>query len=59
MYGSGLGDELTALTGVSRARPTTNVNRIPEPPKPGSTIHRDHSVERDTVLRIIDGIKQL
>jgi len=54
----GLGDELSALTGAeTNKRPTANVNRIPEPGE--EMLHRDQTVDKDTLLRIIDGIKNL
>lgn len=60
MLGSSLGDELSALTGADRpksGRPTASVNKIPEP---GSgVLHRDDRVDKDTVMKIIDGIKNL
>jgi hypothetical protein len=60
MLGVGLGDELSALTGAERpksARPTASVNKIPE--AGSGVIHRDDRVDRDTVMKIIDGIKNL
>ncbi len=57
---SGIGDELSALTGAERhrpGRPTASVNHIPEP---GATkIGLDRRVDKDTLLKIIDGIKNL
>jgi hypothetical protein len=57
---TGIGDELSALTGAERhrpARPTASVNHIPEP---GSAkIGLDRRVDKDTLLKIIDGIKNL
>lgn len=56
---SGLGDELSALTGAGGSkRPTASVNRIPEP---GATLelHRDQTVDRELVMKIIEGIKNL
>jgi len=55
---SGLGDELSALTGAeSQRRPTTNVNKLPEPGK--VELHRDHTVDKELVLKIIEGIEKL
>ncbi|MDP2233013.1 MAG: hypothetical protein Q8K89_05205, partial [Actinomycetota bacterium] len=55
----GLGDELSALTGLGGSkRPTASVNRIPEAGSP-LEIHRDHAVDKDLVLKIIEGIKGL
>lgn len=55
----GLTDELSALTGAERrqpARPQASVNAIPEA---GGAIQRDARVDKDTVLKIIEGIKGL
>ncbi len=55
----GLGDELTALTGGGRARqagPTIRTNTSYEP---AAVPHRDHMVDRDLVMKVIDGIKNL
>ncbi|MFA5843374.1 MAG: DUF4388 domain-containing protein [Coriobacteriia bacterium] len=56
-----LGDELTALTGGGAGRPRlqASVNRIPEATHEGKTLQRDQGVDRDLVMRIIEGIKQL
>ncbi len=58
--GTGIGDELTALTGGGggRQRPVANVKRIPEPSASGG-LQMDQTVDRDLVLKIIDGIKSL
>ena len=54
----GMTDELSALTGADRpARPVVNVAGIPDGPL--GVLKRDTSVDRDTLLRIIDGIKSL
>ena len=56
-FSGGLTDELSALTGADRPnRPTANVNRIPAS---GEVLHRDSRVDKDTLLKIIDGIKNL
>lgn len=57
---SALTDEITALTGggSGRPRPTTTVTKLPEPGEPPA-IHRDKLVDRDLVLKIIDGIEKL
>lgn len=56
---SGLGDELSALTGAGgNKRPTASVNKIPDAGSP-IEIHRDHTVDKDLVLKIIEGIKGL
>jgi hypothetical protein len=58
-FTGGLTDELSALTGMDRpARPTANVNRIPDSSAEG-VLHRDTRVDKDTLLKIIDGIKRL
>lgn len=53
-------DELSALTGVQRRvvpRPQASVNSLPD--EGGGVLQRDKRVDRDTLLRIIDGIKKL
>jgi hypothetical protein len=57
---SALTDEITALTGggSGKPRPTTTVAKLPEPGEQ-PTIHRDRLVDRDLVLKIIDGIEKL
>lgn len=58
-FSGGLTDELSALTGADRpSRPTTNVNKIPDPDS-GELLRRDSRVDKDTLLKIIDGIKSL
>ena len=57
---TGLGDELSALTGAKRhrpGRPTASVNHIPE--LGVAKIGLDRRVDKDTLLKIIDGIKNL
>lgn len=59
-FSGSLGNELSALTGFGRtSRPTASVNRIPEPSAAGDVLHRDTRVDRETLLKIIDGIKNL
>jgi len=54
----GMTDELSALTGADRPlRPVVNVAGIPE--RPLGALKRDQNVDKDTVLRIIEGIKSL
>jgi hypothetical protein len=57
---SGLADEITALTGggSGRQRPVTTVAKLPEPGE-GSVLHRDQMVDRDLVMKIIEGISKL
>lgn len=58
-FSGGMTDELSALTGAERrqpSRPQASVNAIPEA---GGVLQRDARVEKDTVLKIIDGIKNL
>ncbi len=57
-FSGGLSDELNALTGGGRARPSASVNRIPEA---GSNLelHRDQTVDKELVLKIIEGLKDL
>ncbi len=59
-FSGGLTDELSALTGLGRpTRPTASVNKIPEPTSATDVLRRDARVDRDTLLKIIDGIKNL
>ena len=54
----GLTDELSALTGARRPnRPVVNVAGIPD--RSTGVLKRDQNVDKDTLLRIIDGIKNL
>jgi len=58
-FSGGLTDELSALTGMDRPnRPTTSVNKIPDP-NSAELLRRDARVDKDTLLKIIDGIKNL
>ena len=57
-FGTGMGDELTALTGGGKVRPSASINRVPELAAPG-LLHRDTSVDRDLILKVIDGVKKL
>jgi hypothetical protein len=58
-YGGELTDELSALTGASRPnRPIISVNQLPELGEEGK-LQRDARVDRNTVLKIIDGIENL
>ena len=58
-FSGGLTDELSALTGADRpSRPTTSVNKIPDP-NSAELLRRDARVDKDTLLKIIDGIKNL
>ncbi len=59
-FSGGLNDELSALTGADRrgpVRPQASVNAIPD--NDGAVLKRDARVDKDTVLKIIDGIKNL
>jgi hypothetical protein len=59
-FSGGLTDELSALTGAQRRpaqRPQASVNAIPE--EGTGLLQRDVRVDRDTLLKIIDGIKKL
>ena len=54
----GMTDELSALTGADRpARPVVSVSRIPD--RGSGVLMRDQRVDKQTVLKIIDGIKNL
>ena len=57
---SGLGDELTALTGgaTARARPVATVNKLPEAGD-APMLHRDQLVDRALLEKIIEGIENL
>lgn len=56
--GGSLGDELSALTGAGRpARPQASVNKLPEAGSP--VLRRDTRVDKETLLKIIDGIQSL
>jgi len=58
-FSGGLTDELSALTGADRPnRPTTSVNKLPDA-NSGELLHRDARVDKDTLMKIIDGIKNL
>jgi hypothetical protein len=53
-----LSDELSALTGADRhARPSASVHHLPAEGE--ALLHRDARVDRETMLKIIDGIKNL
>jgi hypothetical protein len=59
-FSGGLTDELSALTGADRrhtSRPQASVNALPE--EGSGVLHRDVRVDKATVLKIIDGIKNL
>lgn len=58
-YSSGLGNELTALTGggTARTRPQATVARLA--PEGEHVLHRDRHVDRALVERIIEGVKKL
>jgi hypothetical protein len=59
-YSGGLTDELSALTGLGRpSRPKASVNKLPEPAATGDVLRRDARVDRETMLKIIEGIKNL
>ncbi|HEX9094294.1 MAG TPA: DUF4388 domain-containing protein [Coriobacteriia bacterium] len=60
-FSSGLGDEITALTGggSGRVRPSVSVAKIPESDAVGPILHRDSHVDKDLLLRIIDGVQKL
>ncbi|MDA3937340.1 MAG: hypothetical protein PF636_10915, partial [Actinomycetota bacterium] len=58
-FSGGLGLELSALTGVGgRPRPSASVNKLPEPGS-GLSLHRDQTVDKELVLKIIEGLKDL
>jgi hypothetical protein len=55
-FSVGMGDEITALTGggTSRTRPTASAKASDAP-----LLQRDSHVDRDLLMRIIDGVKKL
>jgi hypothetical protein len=55
-FSGGLAYELTALTGGGRARP--NVAAAP-PPATHAAMHRDQLVDKELVMKVIEGIKSL
>jgi len=59
-FSGGMTDELSALTGVQRrggSRPQASINRLPE--EGSAVLRRDARVDKDTLLKIIDGIQNL
>jgi hypothetical protein len=58
-FSAGMGDEITALTGggTGRARPTASAKNVSGPDAP--LLHRDSHVDRELLMRIIDGVKKL
>ncbi len=55
----GLTDELSALTGVERRQPARPRARVRAIPEEGGVLRRDARVDRDTVMQIIEGIRNL
>ncbi len=58
-FSGGLGDELTALTGGGRAAPRHNVVSSSPPAAEQRALQRDQLVDRDLVMKVIEGIKNL
>ncbi len=57
-FSSEMSDEIGALTGARKARPQVNVSDIPD--KGGSPgLRMDRAVDKNLVLKIIDGLKKL
>jgi len=58
-FSGGMTDELSALTGAERrpTRPQASVNPLPD--ENASVLKRDIRVDKDTLMKIIDGIKNL
>jgi hypothetical protein len=56
---SGLGDELTALTGGGRVRQPAPTIRTDTSYDASTVPHRDQMVDKDLVMKVIDGIKNL
>lgn len=58
--GGGLGEELAAITGADRSRARLTLRgRGAEPSEHGGALHTDPSVDRATVLRVIERIQKL
>lgn len=59
--GAGFADELSALTGTGATQGMGRRDEEAEPEpavqEPASGLHRDHNVTKDTVLKIIEGLK--
>ncbi|HEY3317244.1 MAG TPA: DUF4388 domain-containing protein [Coriobacteriia bacterium] len=58
-FSGGLGDELTALTGGGRAAPRHNVVSSSPPAAEQHALQRDQLVDKDLVMKVIEGIKNL
>lgn len=60
-FSSGLGDELTALTGggTTRNRPVASVAKVDGLEGESPMLHRDSHVDRELVMKIIEGVKRL
>ncbi|MDO8915446.1 MAG: DUF4388 domain-containing protein [Coriobacteriia bacterium] len=60
-FSSGLGDELTALTGggTGRARPVATAAKISGPEGEAPVLHRDSHVDRELLHKLIYGVKRL
>jgi hypothetical protein len=55
-----MGDEIAALTGggPARARPTASARKVEDAPD-APLLRRDSHVDRELLMRIIDGVKKL
>jgi hypothetical protein len=59
-FSSGLGDELTALTGGGTSRrPVATAATITGSDGESPILHRDSHVDRELVMKIIEGVKRL
>jgi hypothetical protein len=59
-FSAGMGDEIAALTGggPARARPTASARKVEDAPD-APLLRRDSHVDRELLMRIIDGVKKL
>jgi hypothetical protein len=55
-FAGAISDEISALTGFQRQRPTAVVNSLDVG---AAKLRRDVAVDRDTLLKIIEGIQNL
>jgi hypothetical protein len=58
-FAGGLGDELTALTGAGSGRTRSPAGPTPAPAADERSLRRDTMVDKDVVMKVIEGIKGL
>jgi hypothetical protein len=58
-FAGGLGDELTALTGAGSGRTRSPAAPTPAPAADERSLRRDTMVDKDVVMKVIEGIKGL